>query len=123
MKILSTIVFAFFFVCAVQAQRGFPGNRRPLGPIHGGPIHGGPFQSGPIQSGPIQSGPIQTGGGPKSDCATFCPLNYQPTCGFNGRCYKEFSNTCALNAATCLGEGNFRQVNIQECSKRGARTC
>ncbi|XP_046801181.1 four-domain proteases inhibitor-like [Lucilia cuprina] len=98
MKFFSTIVYALFFICAVQAQRGFPGNRR----------------------GP---GAVQGGGGPKSDCPTFCPLNYQPTCGFNGRCYKEFSNTCALNAAACLGEGNFRQVNIQECSKRGARTC
>lgn len=71
---------ALFFVCAVQAQRGFLGNRHGQKPIQGG--------------------------GAKADCPNFCPLNYQPTCGFNGRCYKEFSNTCALNVAACNGEGS-----------------
>ncbi|XP_037939481.1 vasotab-like [Teleopsis dalmanni] len=59
----------------------------------------------------------------KDDCPRFCPAIFSPVCAFNGKCYKQFGNSCELGASACNGKGRFRQVGLEECSKRGVRLC
>ncbi|XP_037940416.1 vasotab-like [Teleopsis dalmanni] len=59
----------------------------------------------------------------KNGCPEICPAVLSPVCGFNGICYKEFGNSCELDASPCNGRGHFRQVGLEECSKPGVRLC
>ncbi|CAD7003995.1 vasotab [Ceratitis capitata] len=58
-----------------------------------------------------------------AQCPQICPAIYTPTCGFNGRCYKSYGNSCSLNAEACTTRQNIRQVDYQECSRPGAQLC
>ncbi|XP_065359227.1 U-Kazal-Dg21.2-like [Calliphora vicina] len=59
----------------------------------------------------------------QAQCPSVCPAIYQPTCGFNGRCYKQFSNACQMNVANCQNRANFRQVGLTRCSGSGSKKC
>ncbi|TMW47555.1 hypothetical protein DOY81_007381 [Sarcophaga bullata] len=55
------------------------------------------------------------------ECSGACQLLLQPTCGFNGQCYKEYSNVCFLKAAAC--KEDIKEVNLQECRKPDIKKC
>ncbi|XP_011188294.2 turripeptide OL11-like [Zeugodacus cucurbitae] len=57
------------------------------------------------------------------NCATICPQNYNPVCGFNGQCYQKFGNPCELQSEACTSGRNIRSVGLNECEGRGARLC
>ncbi|KAM7355859.1 U-Kazal-Dg21.2-like [Cochliomyia hominivorax] len=59
----------------------------------------------------------------QAQCPEICPAIYLPVCGFNGRCYREFSNSCQMGVENCTQNQNFRQVSMKNCSKSGNRKC
>ncbi|XP_037809329.1 enhancer of split M1 protein-like [Lucilia sericata] len=57
----------------------------------------------------------------QAQCPSICPAVYQPVCGFNGRCYKQFSNSCQMGVENCNKKQNFRQVSLGNCN--GSKRC
>ncbi|XP_055843273.1 U-Kazal-Dg21.2-like [Episyrphus balteatus] len=56
-------------------------------------------------------------------CSNICPYNYDPKCGFNGNCYKDFSNECDFENTNCRSSGAFRKVNLAMCRNPSNRKC
>ncbi|XP_055843274.1 U-Kazal-Dg21.2-like [Episyrphus balteatus] len=56
-------------------------------------------------------------------CPEICPLNYDPKCGFNGNCYKQFSNDCGFESENCRSSGAFKKVSLELCQNNSNRKC
>nr|AEV91202.1 enhancer of split region protein HLHm1 [Teleopsis dalmanni] len=54
------------------------------------------------------------------DCPLICPALYSPVCGYNGKLYKEFSNSCELKSSNCRLERSavqpYAQTDIAWCT-------
>jgi len=48
-------------------------------------------------------------------CPKICPLNYVPTCGFDGQNYKIFSNTCEMEATNCNKKSKYELAPLSDC--------
>ncbi|XP_065359050.1 U-Kazal-Dg21.2 [Calliphora vicina] len=56
-------------------------------------------------------------------CPVACPALYRPTCGFNGRCHKQFVNDCQMSHTNCSEKQNFQVVDLAKCSQKGLAQC
>ncbi|KAI8120204.1 hypothetical protein CVS40_8581 [Lucilia cuprina] len=56
-------------------------------------------------------------------CPVACPALFRPTCAFNGRCHKQFTNDCLMNYENCSKKENFQIVELAKCSQKGAVQC
>ncbi|CAD7084591.1 unnamed protein product [Hermetia illucens] len=51
-----------------------------------------------------------------SSCGKFCPDYYKPVCGFNGKRYRTFSNTCFMQLANCNDAENYEEASGEKCN-------
>ncbi|XP_030386124.1 enhancer of split M1 protein-like [Scaptodrosophila lebanonensis] len=53
-------------------------------------------------------------------CSAACPKIFDPVCGHNGRCYKQFSNNCIFDYEQCMLKKNqLPEFNLVITSKCG----
>ncbi|KAM7358200.1 U-Kazal-Dg21.2-like [Cochliomyia hominivorax] len=57
------------------------------------------------------------------DCPAICPAVYRPTCGFNGRCYRQFDNDCQMCYISCSQKENFSAVEPGKCEDKSTTKC
>merc|ERR1712038_996795 len=51
----------------------------------------------------------------RSECAEYCPLNYDPVCGSNGKTY---SNECALEVENCQKKSRVSVIKRGKCGQQ-----
>merc|ERR1711990_398450 len=51
----------------------------------------------------------------RSECAEYCPLNYDPVCGSNGKTY---SNECALEVENCQKKSRISVLKRGRCGQQ-----
>ncbi|XP_037908540.1 turripeptide Pal9.2-like [Hermetia illucens] len=49
-------------------------------------------------------------------CPIPCTRELNPTCGFNGSCYRKFGSPCFMDLYNCENEENFVAVPPGECA-------
>uniref|UniRef100_T1GZE6 Kazal-like domain-containing protein n=1 Tax=Megaselia scalaris TaxID=36166 RepID=T1GZE6_MEGSC len=58
----------------------------------------------------------------KEECNGICTKDLRPICGYNGKCYKTFSNPCIMNFMNCENRQKnlpeFRKISNGNCSPR-----